>query len=266
MAKGIGKYNFSSHISLKAVVVVFRDILLKNWLQRKKIMKETDKNSIEEKKIFSGELALVLGLLINSFSITLYAKSDVGMTTISLIAYVLSLISFISLGTWSYIIQCFMVVVLVVLLKKVKPGYIISFALAVIYGMLIDFFYLFVIKLPDTMLLHALYYLSGFCGLAFGTTLLFKCRIPVLPFDTFTREVSIHFNISYRKIRTCFDISFLICSALLGLYYMGSLKGIGVGTVINSAFMGMAVSKISDLLDKKYCFKPNITRLGQLSD
>jgi uncharacterized membrane protein YczE len=218
------------------------------------------------KKLFSGELALFVGLLVNSFSVTLFAKSDVGMSTISLTAYVLSLVlSFFSFGTWNYIIQCSMVVVLVVLLKKMKAGYGISFVLAVAYGILIDFFNQFVLRLPDTILFNVLYYFFGFCGTAFGTCMLFKSCIPVLPFDTFTRDISVHFSISYRKIRTLFDISCLVFSAVLGLLYIGSFKGIGVGTLINAAFMGMAVSMVSDFLDKRLYFKPFIPWLGKLS-
>lgn len=188
------------------------------------------------------------------------------MSTISLTAYVLSLVfSFFSFGTWSYIVQCSLVVVLVGLLRKMKAGYAVSFGLAVVYGLMIDFFYQFVLKLPDTLPLHILYYVLGFCGLAFGTCLLFKCRIPVLPFDTFTRDISGHFRLSYKVIRTIFDVSCLVFSAGLGLFYIGSCEGIGVGTVVNALFMGMAVSKVSDFLDKRFYFQPFFGWIGKLS-
>jgi uncharacterized membrane protein YczE len=226
----------------------------------------TEKRVIQNNIFLSGELALIIGLIVNSLSVTLVAKSDVGMSTISLTAYVLSLaFSFFSFGTWSYIIQCAMIVVLVGLLRKMKAGYAISFGLAVVYGMMIDFFYQFVLKLPDTLPLHILYYVLGFCGMAFGTCLLFKCCIPVLPFDTFTRDISWHFHISYKVIRTTFDASCLVFSVLLGFLYIGSLKGIGVGTVVNALFMGMAVSKVSDFLDKRFYFKPVFGWIGKLS-
>jgi uncharacterized membrane protein YczE len=214
----------------------------------------------------SGELALIVGLIVNSFSVTLFAKSDVGMSTISLTAYVLSLVfSVFSFGTWSYIIQCSLVVVLVGLLRRIKAGYAISFGIAVVYGLLIDFFYQLVLKLPDTLPLHILYYVLGFCGMAFGTCLLFKCRIPVLPFDTFTRDIALHFHLSYKIIRTTFDVSCLVFSAGLGFFYIGSCEGIGVGTLINALFMGMAVSKVSDLLERRFYFQPVWAWIGKLS-
>ena len=214
----------------------------------------------------SGELALIIGLLVNSFSVTLYAKSDVGMSTISLTAYVLSLVfSDFSFGTWSYIIQCSLVVVLVGLLRTMKVGYAISFGLAVAYGMMIDVFYQFVLKLSDTLPLHIVYYVVGFCGLAVGTCLLLKCRIPILPFDTFTRDISGHFHISYKVIRTTVDLSCLMFSAVLGFFFIGSCKGIGIGTVVNALFMGMAVSKVSDFFDTRVSFQPVWSWLAKLS-
>ncbi len=214
----------------------------------------------------SGELALLVGLLVNSFSVTLYAKSDVGMSTISLTAYVLSLaFSSFSFGTWSYIIQCSLIVVLIGLLKKMKAGYAIAFGLAIMYGLMIDFFYQFVLKLPDTLLLHIMYYVLGFCGLVVGTSLLFRCRIPVLPFDTFTRDISGHFHLSYKAIRTTFDVSCLVFSAIVGFFSLGSCEGIGVGTVVNAVFMGTAVSKMSDFLDARFSFQPVFVWIGKLS-
>ena len=218
------------------------------------------------KKLFTGEASLILGLIFNSISVTLLAKSDQGLSTISLITYVFSLVcSFLSFGTWSYIIQGSMVVILIIMLRKVKPGYAISFVIAAIYGGLIDFFNQYVKVLPDTTPLHILYYCVGFCGMAIGTCLLFRCCIPVLPFDTFTRDISNHFNIPYKNIRTGFDIFSVVISSVLSLIYIGSIEGIGVGTIINMLFMGMAVSTVSDILDKNFYFKPVIKWLGSLS-
>jgi uncharacterized protein len=225
-----------------------------------------DKKSAHQRKIVSGEMALLLGIVVNSFSVTLFVKSDMGMSTIALASYVLSLVFYLfSFGTWSYIIQCALVFVLVALLKTIKPGYVISFVLAIIYGCLIDFFNQFVVHFPDSLMLHVLYYCIGFCGIALGTCLLFKCSIPVLPFDTFTRDISLNFNISYKKIRTCFDISCVVFSAAIGLFFIGSFKGIGIGTIVNSLFVGMSVNMIADYLDKRFYFKPSNSWIERLS-
>lgn len=223
-------------------------------------------NQSHGKKLFPGELALLLGLIINSISVTLFAKSKAGMSTIALASYVLNLVfSFFSFGTWNYIVQCTMIIFLVILTKQIKKGYVISFFLAILYGSLIDLFNIIISTLPDTLPLYFLYYCVGFCGMALGTCLLFRCCMPVLPFDTFTRDISLKFNISYKKIRTGFDISSLVLSSALCLIFIGSIKGVGIGTVINALMMGMAVSAVSNIFNKKFYFKPVLKCFESLS-
>ncbi len=218
------------------------------------------------RRVFHGELALALGITLLGMSLAFYAKGDMGMSTLSLMAFVMSrVVPAASFGTWNYIIQCAMMLVLVLLLKKIKPGYFISFGLAIVYGLLVDFFSFFVAMLPDGLLPRGLCYLAGFCGMAAGTALLLKSGMPILPFDTFMRDITLNYDIPYRKIRTGFDISTFAFSALLGMTCLGSFQGIGPGTLVNVALMGLAVSKVSEFLDRRFVFRVLSRRLGSLS-
>ena len=63
---------------------------------------------MKEKKLFLGELALMIGLIFNSLATTLMVKSGFGISSISSVPYTLSLIfDEITYGSWNYIFQCF---------------------------------------------------------------------------------------------------------------------------------------------------------------
>jgi uncharacterized membrane protein YczE len=215
---------------------------------------------------FYGESALLLGLLINACSVAFFAKSDLGMSTLSLASFVMSRIfPRLSYGTWNYLIQCALILVLAVLIRKVAPGFIFSFFLAIIYGLFIDLFSLLIAGLPLSILARVLYYLIGFFGIAAGTALLLQSEMPILPFDTFMKEISVHFRIPYKKLRTWFDISTIVISAGLGYWRLGAFVGIGAGTLLNALFTGLAVSRAARFLSGRYQFVPRFTWLRSLS-
>lgn len=109
---------------------------------------------MKEKKLFVGELALFMGLIINSFANTLMVKSGFGISSISSVPYTLSLVfDNITYGSWNYIFQCVLILILVLITKKFKVGYIVSFFLAIVFGNMIDFCNIFIMqKLPNNII------------------------------------------------------------------------------------------------------------------
>ena len=66
-------------------------------------MKPTTK---EPKKTISGELALLVAVMINSFGVVLMLYSKAGISAISSVPYAFSLAwPKLSLGTWTYLFQ-----------------------------------------------------------------------------------------------------------------------------------------------------------------
>ncbi len=215
---------------------------------------------------FYGEFALILGLLINACAVAFFAKSDLGMSTLALASFVLNgAFPRLSYGTWNYLIQCALILVLVLLIRKVAPSFVFSFFLAIVYGLLIDLFSFLIAGLPVSIPARALYYLIGFSGIAMGTAFLIQSEMPILPFDTFMKEISAHFLIPYKKLRTWFDISTIVISAGLGYWRLGHIVGIGVGTLLNALFTGLAVSRVAKILDGRFKFVPRFKWLGSLA-
>lgn len=211
----------------------------------------------EEKKCFTGETALLLGLVFNSFASTLMIKSQFGLSSITSVPYALSLaFDKLTYGTWNYIFQCTLIAILVIATRKFKIGYIISFFLAIVFGYLIDFFNSTIIQiLPNGLLLNTIYFIVSFSMISVGMSLLLNCNTPVLPVDTFTRDLPAHFNIPYKRSKTTFDLSCLAVTIIISLIFLKRLVGIGIGTVVCAFITGKVVSCINSFINERFYFE-----------
>ena len=211
------------------------------------------------KKIISSpsELVLFLGLLLTSLASTLMVKSGLGISSISSIPYSLSLIFYkITFVNWNYIFQSILILIFIVITKNFKFEYIISFLLSIVFGGVIDFFNLIVIQfLPNSFLLNTMYFIISFLLLSLGISLQLNCRMPILPLDTFTKDLSKFIGVHYKKVKTIFDLSCLTITIILALLFLRSDVGIGIGTIICALFTGKIVSVINNFIDKKFYFQ-----------
>ena len=91
-----------------------------------------------EKPILRGELALIVAIVINSFSVVLMLYSGSGISAISSVPYAFSeVFTKLSLGTWTYLFQGALVLSLMILRKKFVPSYLFSFVAAFTMGKMV---------------------------------------------------------------------------------------------------------------------------------
>lgn len=216
---------------------------------------------MQTKKVFWGELALIAGITILSMGITLMIKSDFGITPVAALPFVLSkIITLISFGTWNYLLQIISLILLVVLTRNIRAGYYLSLFIVIGFGYMLDFFEFLAMYLPVNLPLQVVYYILGFFGVAFGVGMLIKSCMPILPFDAFVRDISSHFDLSVKLVKTSFDLSCVILAIILGMIFLGNIEGIGLGTLICALLTGKFVAIFSQRLDNRYHFQP-VTKL-----
>lgn len=210
------------------------------------------KEGLFMKKIrIPGELALFTAVIINSLGIALMTKSNFGISSISSVPYVFSqAFSILSFGTWNYTFQTILVISLMVLSKKFNLSYSFSFLMGIAFGKMIDVHELWICFLPDSFAYHIVYFIISFFILAFGICLSNNSMLPIIPTDTFPRDLSVILNKPYKQIKTTFDLCCLTTTAVISLFILHKAVGIGVGTVICAFTTGKAVSVIQSLFDK----------------
>lgn len=213
-----------------------------------------------------GEVALVTGLILNACAVTMFLKSGFGISVVSGVPYVLSLmIPRFSLGTWVTIIQGSWLLLVMITLRRFRPGYLIAFVLAAFFGVLLNTCQHILSALPDTLPHHVIYFALGYCMMSTGIACMTRCKLPILPFDTVPREFVSVKDISIRTARTWFDVSNLFLVLILSITFLGRIEGIGLGSVFCALFMGTGAGFATRFVDRFLTIVPLIKWLEKLA-
>lgn len=208
-----------------------------------------------KKHVLRGELALIVVVIINSFGVVLMLYSGSGISAISSVPFAFSeVLPRLTLGTWTYIFQGLLVLILMILQKRFVPQYLFSFVVGFVFGELVDLDELWINILPTDLWLRVIYFIISYLLISFGIALSNRCCMPIIPTDLFPRELSKITGISYPKVKISFDVICLAVTALLTGIFMHHLDGLGIGTVLAAFTMGKAVGIIGDVLDKHFVF------------
>lgn len=185
-----------------------------------------------EKAMWPGELALLAAVCINSFAIVLMLYSQAGIPAISSVSYALNrVLPQLSLGTWAYLFQFFLVLALMAVRKKFVPSYLISFVVGFLFSKLLDVHKAWIPFLPDTLLWRIFYFLCSCFLLSCGIALANLCKLPIPPNDLFPRELSKAMGVPYSRVKIAFDSACLLLTISLTLLFLGRIEGVGIGTV-----------------------------------
>lgn len=212
-------------------------------------------NEENHKPVLRGELALLVVVLINSLGVVLMLYSGSGISAISSVPYAFSVVlPKLSLGTWTYIFQGLLVIVLMILRRKFVPSYLFSFVVGFAFGEMMDVHELWINELPLTLPLRVLYFVISYLLISFGIALSNRCKLPIIPTDLFPRELSDITKVRYSRIKITFDVTCLVVTGLLTFFFAGSISGLGIGTVLAAFTMGKCIGMIGDQMDKKVTF------------
>ncbi len=197
-----------------------------------------------KKLIVFYEFMFALGLICISAGLSFMVRSNLGISVASSMPYVIShRFGAITFGTWSYIVQGFLVLLLIIIVRKIKISYVLSFLVSVVFGYLLDFFTGATAALPvDHIWLRFVYYAVGLFVLSFGIASVVFSQWPPIPFDLFVKELALHKNLSFKKTKTGFDLSCLAFSSVFLIIFIRQITGIGPGTIISALFNGTLVS------------------------
>ena len=223
-------------------------------------MKESKNKS---KRLFPCEIALTAALLLNSFNLCLLIRSSFGVSTLSSVPLVLSkILTSISLGTWTTIIQVITILLLILITRQPKVGYIFSILVSIIFGYFVDVETWILAKCPALLQWRMLYFVVGFIGIAFGASLFIKCRLPITPFDLFVRDLSRYSGKNIKIVKTTYDVICVTVTLTLSIAFLHSIVGVGAGTILGVIFTGQMTQYFVKKFDNSFYFSP-VTKVGK---
>lgn len=212
-------------------------------------------NETNEKIVVRGEAALLLVVIMNSLGVVLMLQSGSGISAISSVPYAFfEVFPFLTLGTWTYLFQGLLIASLMILRKRFMPQYLLSFVVGFAFGEFIDIHELWVTRLPQTLPLQVLYFVISYLVLCFGIALSNRCKMPIIPTDLFPRELSEILGAAYSRVKITFDVTCLAITVLMTFGFLGSVRGIGIGTVLAAFTMGKVIGLMGDWMDRHMDF------------
>lgn len=210
-----------------------------------------------------SELAYVFGILLIAFGNSMIEKAAFGMSMVVAPAYLLhlklsSVFSFFSFGMGCYIVEGLLLIILALILRRFKLSFVLSFVTAVLYGFIVDgFIALLSLITAEALYLRIIFFALGVPCVTLGVAFMFHTYFAPEAYDLFVKELCSNFGFNTGKCKTIYDLSSLLISVILSLAFFGTIKGLGIGTVICALINGTLIGLYSHFMDK-HCVFPRI--------
>ncbi|MEG2000850.1 MAG: DUF6198 family protein [Evtepia sp.] len=217
---------------------------------------------------FPAELCYLVGILLLAFGAVLMTKADLGVSMVIAPAFLLYLKlsatwSFITFGIAEYMTQAFVLLLLIIVLKKFRWYYLFSFVTAFFYGLVLDL----LMKLPiscDTMSARIIVFILSVFACTLGVAFIFHTYIAPEVYELFIKELSLKFGWKISRVKTCYDCSSCLIAMLMSFAFFGlfHFEGVKFGTVICALVSGKLVgifgTQIDHFLDVTPIFQKQI--------
>ena len=216
-----------------------------------------------KKKTFYTEASYALGLVIMAFAAAFTAKADFGMSMVVAPAYILHLkvsevLPWFTFGVAEYCFQGVLVLLTVIIMKKLKLTYFLSFVTAVLYGTLLDIAMNIIAPLPEeNFIIRVIWYVVGTVLCSFAVSLFFHTYLSPEAYELIVKELSVKTGFNINKIKTAYDCISTLLGIVLSFAFFGFgvFEGVGIGTVLCAFFNGFLIGRFSAFLEKNFEFR-----------
>ncbi|MBQ8696594.1 MAG: hypothetical protein IJ519_02635 [Clostridia bacterium] len=215
------------------------------------------------KKVFYTEICYLLGLIIMAFAAAFTEKADFGMSMVVAPAYILHLkvsefLPWFTFGVAEYVFQGVLVIITVLVMRRLKLSYLLSFVTAVIYGTLLDTAMTLISSLPDGhFAIRVVWYILGTVLCSLAVSLFFHTYLSPEAYELIVKELSSRFNCNINKVKTAYDCFSVVLGIVMSFSFFGFgvFEGVKLGTVICAFINGFLIGRFSILLEKRFVFK-----------
>ena len=206
------------------------------------------------KKEFIKRLILfTIGLFFSGLGIAFSKHADLGISTVSSIANVLSVkFDFISFGMWSTISNCaFVLGQIIILRKNFKLFQLMQIPMSFLFGIFTDIglYIVSFIPTPNYAVRMALTIAAIFI-LAFGLALAVVANVLFNSGEGLVKAISDVSGKNFGKVKVGFDIACVAIAAVLSMIFFGEIIGIREGTLLAAVFTGFIVNFFTKYISK----------------
>lgn len=201
-----------------------------------------------------------LGLFIMALGVSFSVASDLGVSPVNSIPYVVSEITGMKMGTWTIIIfLCYIVIQFLLTLPKVQPWRLLQILCTVLFGWFVDLSnYLTGLFLPDptalglgavpTYVVQLGYLVISMALVGLGIFFYLGPHLLSLPGEGVMQVISEKYNKPLHLVKIGFDTTVSLIALVLSLTFFHGFHGVREGTV----FAAIGVGKFLGLYAKLF--------------
>ncbi len=180
-----------------------------------------------------------LGLVILCLGVVLNTKTNLGVAAINGIPYVLANTTSISLGTAVLMMYCLFIGIQWFIKKRIDLMTLLQLPISYFFGRMVDVVNLYVLQFEAGSFIEGIVMLAAAIALvALGTTLVVTMNlVPNAP-DGLVQTIALRRNRSFGKVKLIFDGCCLCVAAVISWLMLGTIIGLGFGTVCSMALTG----------------------------
>ena len=200
-----------------------------------------------------------LGLLVLAFGIALSVNSNLGVSPVSSLPYVVSRIVNISLGSCTVIVYAVYVLLQMLLNgRKFQPVLLLQLVFSTVFGYFVDGakFVLGDFALPTYAGQLAMLAMSILL-IGFALVLYIEVDLAPMPAEGLVGCLAGKLKRPFSTMKSLFDCTSVLVAAVLSLVFLGKLAGIREGTVVTAILAGKVMGLIRRELGprmRKVCF------------
>lgn len=200
-----------------------------------------------------------IGLLFLAVGVTISIKSDLGVSPVNSIPYVLSCITPFNQGHLIFAIFSFYVFIQIGIQKRdFKLINLFQLAFAAAFGYFVNFTnYLINFESPSNYLLRFGLLMVSIVCIAIGVTLYLRANLLPMPAEGCMIAIQGKTNHEFSKIKSFFDTLSVIIAGILAIAFLGQLSSVREGTIIAAVLVGKTIGLIQK------CFASSLESLDR---
>lgn len=187
-------------------------------------------------------LVFTLGVLVSATGIAFVTRAGLGTSPVSSIPFVLSLITPVSMGVYTFSFNMIFLLGESLLLRRFTFRQFLQIPATVFFGFCIDTALSIIpTRYGGPWLDSAVYLVTGCVIMSLGIYLEVLADVIMLPCEAFTRALSRQTGKQFGNVKVFVDSSLTAIAAVLALCAFGKLNGVREGTLIDAMLVGQLV-------------------------
>ncbi|MBO5999159.1 MAG: hypothetical protein J6P87_05690 [Lachnospiraceae bacterium] len=194
----------------------------------------------------------IIGVIVLAFGISCNTKTGLGVAPIIAVAYNISVITGMPIGTVTFLYYCFMVVIEIILLKGKLPP--VQYLQVLSSFLTSAFLQIHDGLIPSPSALPARIFLMciGVFFTGLGASLMVSMRLIPNPADGLADVLGKILKKDFGFGKNVLDAICITTALLLGLIFKGKILGIGLGTVFAVIFTGRVIAFVQKYTNRIY--------------